>query len=309
MNEHNSWSESVYSQDGLTSDGLPTPASEPPSDRTSLMCSSLDLHSNDSPDHEGSVCIEPLSTDASLMQNFLEKTQIQDHESSESSLSKEADTEPSCPTSICLQDTACQVDNDPAKAVESKEQTTSTPDVDMLLECTFSYMHAANEKPDLEEPAELHNPELQPKDDLERNFELDLPSYPIRPLPYSPEPEPEQSPSSDEEDIYTHAVPSSASLGDGLSSMGLQSSTMKQTEQEDLRLHKTDQVRVDPVCARARTQRILINYDFIGFIRKAIGSHFSSALAFHFVMFTVQSKIMLITLEILAEVMSFLCLT
>ncbi|KAB5562495.1 hypothetical protein PHYPO_G00018440 [Pangasianodon hypophthalmus] len=242
VNEHSSWSESVYSQDGLTSDGIPTPASEPPSDRTSLLCSSLDLHSNNSPDHEGSVCIERLSTDTFLMQNLPEKPQIQDQESSEIPLSKEADAKPSCPTSLCLQDMNCQVYSDPAKAVETKEQTTSTPDVDMLLECTFSYMHAANEKPDMEEPTELRNPELQPKDDSERNFDLDLPYYTIRPLPYSPEPEPEPSPSSDEEDIYTHGVPSSASLGDGLSNVALQSSTVEQTEQEDMRLHKTDQL-------------------------------------------------------------------
>lgn len=243
VNEHSSWSESMYSQDGLTSDSLPTPASEPPSDHTSLLCSSLDLHSNDSPDHDGSVFIEPLSTEVFLNQNFSEKKQIPDQESSEIPLSKEAEAEPSCPISLCLQDMDCQVYRDPAKAVESKEQTTSTPDVDLLLECTFSYMHAANDKPDMQEPAEIHNPELQPKDDSERNFDLDLPYYTIRPLPYSPEPEPEPSPSSDEEDIYTQGVPSSTSLGDGLGNVGLQSSTMSQSEQEEMRLHKTDQVR------------------------------------------------------------------
>ncbi|XP_027028147.1 tectonin beta-propeller repeat-containing protein 2 isoform X1 [Tachysurus fulvidraco] len=234
VNEHCSWSESVYSQDGLTSDGIPTPASEPPSDRTSLLCSSLDLHSNDSPDHEGSVCIDPLSTETLSAQNLSEKTQIQDQEGGES---KKADDQLACHTSLRLQDMDCQVCNDPAKVEESDEQTSSTLDVDMLLECTFSYMHAANEKPDTEEQTQM-----QPKDDSARNFELDLPYYSIRPLPYSPEPEPEPSPSSDEEDIYAHGVPCSASLGDGLSNAGLQSSTVKQTEQEDMRLHKTDQL-------------------------------------------------------------------
>lgn len=261
----------MYSQDGLTSDGLPTPASEPASDRTSLLFSSLDLYSNGSPDNEGSVCIEPISTETFLMHNFSAKKQIQDQESSGSPLSKEADAEPSCPTSLCLQDMDCQVYSDPAKAMESKEHSTSTPDVDMLLECTFSYMHAANEKPDMEEPAEMHNPELQPKDDSERTLDLDLPYYPIRPLPYSPEPEPEPSPSSDEEDIYAHGVPSSASLGDGVNNVGLQSSTMKQTEQEDMRLHKTDLVRAHPNCMH--TEKILTNYyDFIGFIRKVMNT-------------------------------------
>ncbi|KAK3563104.1 hypothetical protein QTP86_016339 [Hemibagrus guttatus] len=237
VNEHSSWSESMYSQDGLTSDGIPTPASEPPSDHTSLLCSSLDLHSNDSPDHEGSVCLETLSTEMFSAQNFSEKAQIQDQESSESPLrSKEADAQ------LCLQDMDCQVYNDPAKAEERKEQTSSTPDVDMLLECTFSYMHAANEKPDMEQPTEMQNAELQPKDYSEMNFDLDLPYYSIRPLPYSPEPEPEPSPSSDEEDIYAHGVPCSASLGDGLSNAGLQTPTVKQTEPEDTWLHKSDQL-------------------------------------------------------------------
>lgn len=246
MNEHSSWSESMYSQDGLTSDGLPTPASEPPSDHTSLLCSSVDLHSNDSPDHDDSVCIEPLSTETFLNQNLSEKSQLLDQESNDIHLSKEVDTEPSCPTSLCLQDMDCQVYNDPAKAAERKEQTTITPDVDMLLECTFSYMHAATEKPDMEEPTEMHNPELQPKVDSERNFDLDLLYYPIRPLPYSPEPEPEPSPSSDEEDIYAQGVPPSASLGDGLSNAGLQSFTMSQSELEEMRLYKADQVSVHP---------------------------------------------------------------
>lgn len=233
----------MYSQDGLTSDGLPTPASEPPSEHTSLLCSSVDLHSNDSPDHDSSVCIEPLSTETFLNQNFSEKFPILDQESSDNHLSKGVDSEPSCPTSLYLQDMDCQVYSDPGKAAESKQQTTITPDVDMLLECTFSYMHAANEKPDMEE---MHDPELQPKVDSERNFDLDLLYYPIRPLPYSPEPEPEPSPSSDEEDIYAQGVPPSASLGDGLSNVGLQSSTMSQSEREEMRLYKADQVRTHP---------------------------------------------------------------
>lgn len=263
VNEHSSWSESMYSQDGLTSDGLPTPASEPPSDHTSLLFSSLDLHSSDSPDHDGSVCIETLSTETFSNQNFLEKTQISDQECNQSPLCKESNVEPSCPTSLYVQDMDCHIYSDPAKAVESKEQgrTTSTLDVDMLLECTFSYMHAAKEKPDTEEPTEMHNPELQPKDESEKNLDLDLPCYPIRPLPYSPEPEPEPSPSSDEEDIYTHGVPSSASLGDGLSNAALQSSTMSQAEQEEMRLLKADQVRVkrEPILICVTPDSAIIN--------------------------------------------------
>uniref|UniRef100_A0A673MBL2 Tectonin beta-propeller repeat-containing protein 2-like n=1 Tax=Sinocyclocheilus rhinocerous TaxID=307959 RepID=A0A673MBL2_9TELE len=77
------------------------------------------------------------------------------------------------------------------------------------------------------------------KQSLHGDFNLDLSYDPIRPLGYSPEPEP--TPSSDEEDIYAHGVPSSASLGDGLNALSLQSSSAKQ-EDEETQLLKADQL-------------------------------------------------------------------
>nr|XP_006632369.1 PREDICTED: tectonin beta-propeller repeat-containing protein 2 [Lepisosteus oculatus]XP_015205760.1 PREDICTED: tectonin beta-propeller repeat-containing protein 2 [Lepisosteus oculatus] len=54
LSDHSSWSEGVFSQDAV-SDGTTTPVCELLSDRTSLLGSSLDLQSADSPDREGSV--------------------------------------------------------------------------------------------------------------------------------------------------------------------------------------------------------------------------------------------------------------
>ncbi|XP_066529515.1 tectonin beta-propeller repeat-containing protein 2 [Hoplias malabaricus] len=241
VNERSSWSEGMFSQDGTVSDLLQTPVSEPPSDRTSLLCSSLDLHSTGSPDHEGSICGESF-----LNQTLPELSQGQNENQDQGH--SQSPAQPSCPTSLPLHDMECQAYGDPMDAfAEGEPQVTATPDVDMLLECTFSYVQAAEEQSVMEGAAEdggepLHNMEMQLKEDLHRDFDLDFPYDPIRPLAYSPDPEPEPSPSSDEEDIYAHGVPSSASVGDKLSSLSLQGSAFKQAEQDETLLHKADQL-------------------------------------------------------------------
>ncbi|KAL7861785.1 hypothetical protein SRHO_G00132260 [Serrasalmus rhombeus] len=247
VNERSSWSEGMFSQDGTASDALQTPVSEPPSDRTSLLCSSLDLHSNDSPDQDGSICGEPFMSQ-NLSNLSQRQNENQDQEHSQSPVSQELDTQPSFPTCLPLQDMECQVYGDPADAfVQNEPQMTATPDVDMLLECTFSYVQTAEEKSVIKETAEdglelLRDLEIQSKEHLDKDFDfdLDLPYDPIRPLASSPEPEPEPSPSSDEEDIYAHGMPSSTSLGDGLSTLGLQGYSSNQIEQDETRLHKAD---------------------------------------------------------------------
>lgn len=126
---------------------------------------------------------------------------------------------------------------------ENEPQLAATPDVDMLLECTFSYMQTADEQDVLEEHMKevpLEDSELRSTDGLHGDFTLDLSYDPIRPLGYSPEPEP--TPSSDEEDIYAH-VPTSNSLGDGLNALSLQGLSAKQKEDEEMQLLKADQVR------------------------------------------------------------------
>ncbi|XP_022528323.2 tectonin beta-propeller repeat-containing protein 2 [Astyanax mexicanus] len=222
VNERSSWSEGMFSHDGMASDALATPLSEPPSDRTSLLCSSLDLHSNGSPDQEGSICGETL-----LTPNLPDLLQRQEQNENQD---QEPGAHLSFPTSLPLQEMECQT------YAESEAQIAATPDVDILLECTFSYVQAAEEKSVMEEDAKDDAGLLQ--QDLHRDFDLDLPYDPIRPLACSPEPEHEPSPSSDEEDIYAHGVPSSASVGDGLSTLTLQGCASNRAEQEEARLLK-----------------------------------------------------------------------
>lgn len=228
----NSRSESMCSQDGAASDGFLTPASAPPSDRTSLMYSSLDLQSNDSPDQEGSVCPDPFGPDTFSTPCLQEPSQVPSVALKEQT---SADAVPPCPASLCLQD-----DDDINE--EPQERTTATPDVDMLLECTFSYVHAANEEAPGEEPGPRGDSTLQPKEDSVKDFDMDLAEYSIRPLAYTPEPEPELSPSSDEEDIYAHGV-SAASVGEDLHTAAVQGTGSNLADQEDVRVHKVDQVK------------------------------------------------------------------
>lgn len=207
--------------------------SEPPSDCTSILFSSLDLHSTGSPDQDGSICVESHSSNAFPNQSPSEPLQSQ--ETCQDSVSQTAETLPPCPTSLSLKDMECQVCSENA----------ATPDVDMLLECTFSYMQAADEQDIMKEYVKegkdsLEDSEQQFKNSLHGDFNLDLSYDPIRPLGYSPEPEP--TPSSDEEDIYAHGVPSSASLGDGLNALSLQNSSAKQKDDEEMQLLKADQV-------------------------------------------------------------------
>lgn len=213
--------------------------SEPPSDHTSLLCSSLDLHSAGSPDQDGS---ESHNSDAFPIQSPSEP--LQSEEPSQDPVNQTAETLPPCPTSLSLQDMECQVYSENVFA--ENEQIAATPDVDMLLECTFSYMQTTDEQDIMKEYVKedkdtLKDSEEHFKESLHGDFNLDLSYDPIRPLGYSPEPEP--TPSSDEEDIYAHGVPSSASLGDGLNALSLQSSSAKQKEDEETQLLKADQVR------------------------------------------------------------------
>lgn len=246
VSEHSSWSEGMLSQDGAASDTLLTPLSEPPSDHTSLLCRSLDLHSNDSPDQQGSIYGELLSS-RNLPEHSQSQEQNENQDQEHIPFGQKTNTHPSCPTSLTLPDMEFKTNGDPMDAfAESEPQVAATPDVDMLLECTFSYLQAANEKPVMDEAVDdstksQHNVEMQQSEDLHIDF--DLPYDPIRPLAYTPEPEPEPSPSSDEEDIYAHGMPSSTSLRDGLSTLSLQGSASDQTQQDKTRLHKADQVR------------------------------------------------------------------
>lgn len=241
VNERSSWSESMLSQDGPGSDVLNTPMSEPPSDRTSLLCSSLDLHSADSPDHEGSIGGE--SSNDFILQSPPKPSQNHKQEPDQGPNNQSPETHPPCPTSLPLQNMECQGYCENVDVFEEPEPpVAATPDVDMLLECTFSYLQAADEldvmEDHMKEVVPLEDSEQRTTDSLNGDFNLDLSYDPIRPLGYSPEPEP--TPSSDEEDIYAH-VPSSTSLGDGLNALSLQALTAKQNEDDEVHL-KADQL-------------------------------------------------------------------
>ncbi|XP_052001043.1 tectonin beta-propeller repeat-containing protein 2-like [Xyrauchen texanus] len=246
VNECSSWSESMFSQDGAGSDVLYTPMSEPPYEPISLLCRSLDLHSTSSPDQEGSVYEETHSLDVFPLQSPPESSLNQNLEPDQVAVNQTAETQPPCPISLPLQDMECQpyIENGDVFA-ENEPHIATTPDVDILLECTFSYMQAADDQDIMEEHMKegkdpLQDSAQQSTENLHGDFNLDLSYDPIRPMGYSPEPEP--TPSSDEEDIYAHVVPSSASLGDGLNALSLQGSTDKKKVDEETQLLKADQL-------------------------------------------------------------------
>lgn len=232
---------------GESSEGISTPLSEPPSDPTSLLYSSLDLQSNVSPDPENGT---PTTADSNLDSDPLAPPQA---------TGADMDT-PGAPSGIS-QDMECQAEPEKqtgegksgsaGSSEEAKPEVAPevvTPDVDLLLECTFSYMQASEEPEPMEDmssvftdPADNANPSDSSATDPAHAEALDL-ELPIRPLGYTPSPEPSPSPSSDEEDIYGHGLPPSASsdrLRDGLDALNLQGT--KQNAQEESRLHK-DQV-------------------------------------------------------------------
>ncbi|XP_041703972.1 tectonin beta-propeller repeat-containing protein 2 [Coregonus clupeaformis] len=244
--QHNSWSESICSQDGGggSDGGASTPMSEPPSasDHTSLLCSSLDLQSRSSgsPDQEGSISggSPELNTSGAQSQGGgqgqdpLIQTQ------------PPGTQPPSCPASLPFQDMECQSypENGNGPSATNKQGEAPTPDVDLLLECTFAYMQTSEDQDPIEEQEDDFLSPLIGPDDSE---DQDDPQHQHRLLDLEPPScadqmcyslEPEQCPSSDEEDIYAaQGVPysaSSVSLGDGLNSLNLQGSNIGQQDQD-----------------------------------------------------------------------------
>lgn len=215
--------------------------SEPPSasDHTSLMCSSLDLQSRSSgsPDQE-----ESISGGSPELNNS--GAQSQGGGQGQDPQTQTPGTQPpSCPTSLPFQDMECQSypENGNGPLATNKQGEAPTPDVDLLLECTFAYMQTSKEQDPMEEQEDdLLSPLIGP-DDLDQDdphhqhclLDLEPPSC-VDQMCYSLEPE--QCPSSDEEDIYAvHGVPysaSSASLGDRLNALNLQGSNIGQQDQD-----------------------------------------------------------------------------
>ncbi|KAL0969727.1 hypothetical protein UPYG_G00231480 [Umbra pygmaea] len=238
--QYNSWSESVYSQDsgGVSDGGASTPMSEPPcaSDHTSVLCSSLDLQSRSSgsPDQDGS-----LGGGSPELTNSGAQCQIAAQGPHTLTQMPASDTQPpSCPTLLPLQEMECQSYPDNGNDLRADNKgAASTPDVDLLLECTFAYMQTEVQEPMEEQEDDFLSPLIEPDDSDDQDDThhqhclLDL-----EPPNCANTLGPDQCPSSDEEDIYAaQAVPysaSSLSLGDDLNALKLQASNTAKLDQD-----------------------------------------------------------------------------
>ncbi|KAJ8377532.1 hypothetical protein AAFF_G00256280 [Aldrovandia affinis] len=172
ISEHSSWSEGVFSQDGGGSDGTGTPVCEQLSGRTSPMGSSLDLQSSGSPEREGEGSLNGDS-----------------HGNDPFTLLTSPDPAPAPPPEVI------------------------TPDVDSLLRCNFAYMQAAAEQDvgvATEQDEDVAEGVARGGAEVEAEQRALPPAEPPLPPPSCPL-EAELSASSDEEDIYAHGVPHSAS--------------------------------------------------------------------------------------------------
>lgn len=243
LSDGSSWSECMFGQDGACSDGgsSGTPLSDQPcSDHTSLLCSSLDLQSNDSPEG-GSSGSNHLSQQGSP-------------EPPLSETGRDAGQGPSGapsspPSSLPLQDMEYQAypeSGSPAGGGLPVEAP--TPDVDLLLECTFSYMQAScpddneEQQPMEEQEDEFLSPLIGPEEDDDEEeaeclFDDMVPPNSVAEQMFFSCIEKKPSLSSDEEDIYGRGVPSSASVGDGLNSLTLQG-----TDQQEQSKARPDQL-------------------------------------------------------------------
>ncbi|XP_056151810.1 tectonin beta-propeller repeat-containing protein 2 [Lampris incognitus] len=234
-----SWSESMFVfQDGGCSDGgSGTPLSDQPfSDRTSLLYSSLDLQSTDSIEQEHSQNLGPQVSQQRLPDRGREDGR------------REKEAELSSPLArLYLQSLECQMS--PVEgSLQGAESAAvpSTPDVDLLLECTFSYMQNAEEQVDEQEyqpmeeqDVEFLSPLIGPEEENEEEVHR---SSLGNQMFYSTVSCLDRQPyisSDEEEDIYGHGTPSIVSVGDCLSVLSLQ--TDKQMDHEKAK-YKVDQL-------------------------------------------------------------------
>ncbi|XP_068194967.1 tectonin beta-propeller repeat-containing protein 2 [Antennarius striatus] len=202
-----SCSESMFVvQDGSCSDGG---SGTPLSDRASLVC--LDLQNQDSPDQD--------QNQQSLEEQGLDVSRnVKEAEEAASSSSGSL----LLPDSLHIQGLENQPD--PEKGLSSEvEAIPPTPDVDLLLECTFSYMHNTEEEEEEEDRQEQHameedeflspliGPEDEEEEEEEEGDDLAPPAAAMGDMFYSTMSTLDRKPSmsSDEEgDIYCHTFPS-----------------------------------------------------------------------------------------------------
>ncbi|KAM4625057.1 tectonin beta-propeller repeat-containing protein 2 [Polymixia lowei] len=232
-----SWSESMFVvQDGGCSDGYSsgTPLSDQPfSDPTSLLCSSLDLQSNDSPEQDQ-------DQQTSQRRGPDQGGEGREGGKPEASFSQASSLAP--PATLLLQGLEFQMYPENGSVVGAESLAVPpTPDVDLLLECTFSYMQNSEEQDDgqqhqpmEEQDDEFLSPLIGPEDEEEED--MAPPSGGTEQMFYSTV---SCGDSDEEDDIYSHGVPSGGGTGDNMSPLSLQTDGL--LEQDKAKL-KADQL-------------------------------------------------------------------
>uniref|UniRef100_A0A3P8RVN6 Tectonin beta-propeller repeat containing 2 n=1 Tax=Amphiprion percula TaxID=161767 RepID=A0A3P8RVN6_AMPPE len=228
-----SCSESMFVvQDGSCSDGG---SGTPLSDRASLIC--LDLQNQDSPDQ---------NQDSQEADGGDPNNAVKDREFSSNQACSVLP-----PGSLLLQGLENQLNPRKASGPGSDANVVPpTPDVDLLLECTFSYMHNSEEDDGLEQQPmeeqedEFLSPLIGPE---EEDDDLAPPAGLADQMFYSTMSTLDRKPSvsSDEEgDIYRHSLPPGGNTGDVRTSNQTEKTADRQTnlDSQDRDRHKPDQL-------------------------------------------------------------------
>ncbi|XP_054862089.1 tectonin beta-propeller repeat-containing protein 2 [Amphiprion ocellaris] len=230
-----SCSESMFVvQDGSCSDGG---SGTPLSDRASLIC--LDLQNQDSPDQ---------NQDSQEADGGDPNNAVKDREFSSNQACSVLP-----PGSLLLQGLENQLNPRKASGPGSDANVVPpTPDVDLLLECTFSYMHNSEEDDGLEQQPmeeqedEFLSPLIGPEEE-EEDDDLAPPAGLADQMFYSTMSTLDRKPSvsSDEEgDIYRHSLPPGGNTGDVRTSNQTEKTADRQTnlDSQDRDRHKPDQL-------------------------------------------------------------------
>ncbi|XP_044021552.1 tectonin beta-propeller repeat-containing protein 2 [Siniperca chuatsi] len=236
-----SCSDSMFGvQDGSCSDGG---SGTPLSDRASLI--GLDLQNQDSPEQNQDEDQDSQEAGGGGVDRGVKEV--------ESSSNQSGSLRP--PGSLLLQGLENQLNPGKASGPGAEaEVVPPTPDVDLLLECTFSYMHntveddGQEQQPMEEQEDEFLSPLIGPEEEEEEDDDLAPPAGLMDQMFYSTLSSLDRKPSmsSDEEgDIYCHTLPPAGSGGDVLNcpSNQTEKTTDRQMDQDaqDRDTHKPDQ--------------------------------------------------------------------
>ncbi|KAM3838349.1 tectonin beta-propeller repeat-containing protein 2-like, partial [Diretmus argenteus] len=233
-----SWSESMFVvQDGGCSDGG---SGTPLSDRTSLLCSSLDYPEQDQDQNQIQVCHNT--------EHGAPDSGGEEGGGAESSSSQTSSHLP--PASLPLHGLEGQLYPEKG-SLSGVEVVPPTPDVDLLLECTFSYMHNAEQgdgqeqQPMEHQDDEFLSPLIGPDEEEEEAEDLLPPNGLADQMFYSTVSRLDRQPSGssdEEEDIYGYTAQTSSNVGDGLSCLSIQTDGQMDQDRQDKDRHKPDQL-------------------------------------------------------------------